>query len=341
MKLFPIISFFLIVSFFGCASSGPKSSAFSQESAPVSISQTLNSFSCPANNLRGSGVAANYDQALNYAISKIAEQIQSSVQSTSTMQTKSDVLADGTENITSSLDQQSQVSTELRNRQDVHILETITQNGTVGVVACMSKVDAAKPYREDFLKAKDDLQSSIAMLSTPHPLDKFANYEKATKAYSKYRGSFQILESLGLKEETLELEASYNKAIEEYIHFKSNYRVYIDGAYNTEEGKIIFEQISSDIKIQSLQESCEVGIILELEMSAPICKEGSLGISCTESFTLQGISCQGEAYFTLNGTAKAVGRKGEDEAKANLLKNLSNNEFVSEWKKEINRWVSR
>jgi hypothetical protein len=179
------------------------------------------------------------------------------------------------------------------------------------------------------------------MLSTPHPLDKFANYEKATKAYSEYRGSFQILESLGLKEETLELEASYNKAIEEYTHFKSNYRVYIDGAYNTEEGKIIFEQISSDIKIQSLQESCEVGIILELEMSAPICKEGSLGISCTESFTLQGVSCQGEAFFTLNGTAKGVGRKGEDEAKANLLKNLSNNEFVSEWKKEINRWVSR
>ena len=59
------------MSFFWCTSSGPKSSAFSQESAPVSISQTLNSFSCPANNLRGSGVAANYDQALNYAISKI------------------------------------------------------------------------------------------------------------------------------------------------------------------------------------------------------------------------------------------------------------------------------
>ena len=327
----------------GCAS---KEAVQKQPSTPmetkVPVSQELNAIACPEGELRGSGLAGDYDQALNYAVSQIATQIQSSVVSTSVMQTKSDVSADGEEKISSSFGSKSQVTAEIRNRQDVHVRETVARDGVVGVVACISKGDAAKPFREEYQSARDALVSSVAVLSmTTHPLDKFTNYEKMTVAYSKYRESLQVLQSLGFNESSAEVENNYAKAVENYIEFRSKYKVYIDGAFESEEGKILFEQISGDVKLQSLEDSCEVGLVLELEISAPACKEGSLGVSCTEVVALNGKSCKGETFFTLGGTLKGVGRSDEDEAKAKMLKNATKNEFVADWKKEISRWVAR
>ena len=116
---------------------------------------------------------------LENAANQIAIQIQSSVTSISKAQVGSDVNAEGKESVTSSYERTSQVSATLRNRQDVRVLETVAREGVVGVVACMSKSDAAKPYREDYQSARDALVSSMAVLEmTNHPLEKFANYDK-------------------------------------------------------------------------------------------------------------------------------------------------------------------
>ncbi len=308
----------------------------------VPVSQDLNAIACSEGELRGSGFAGDYDQALSYAVSQIATQIQSSVVSTSVMQTRSDVSASGNEEISSSFDRKSQVQAEIRNRQDVHVRETIAHDGVVGVVACMSRADAAKPFREDYLGARDALVAAVAVLSvTSHPLDKFGSYEKVTAAYSKYREALQVLSSLGFNETSAEVEDGYAKAVENYIEFRSKYKVYIDGAFESEEGKILFEQISDDVKLQSLEDSCDVGLVLELEISAPSCKEGALGVSCTEVVALNGKSCKGETYFTLGGTLKGIGRSDENEAKAKLLKSASKNDFIADWKKEISRWFAR
>ena len=308
----------------------------------VPVSQELNAIACSEGELRGSGLAGDYDQALSYAVSQIATQIQSSVVSTSVMQTRSDVSASGNEEISSSFDRKSQVQAEIRNRQDVHVRETIAHDGVVGVVACMSRADAAKPFREDYLGARDALVAAVAVLSvTSHPLDKFGSYEKVTAAYSKDREALQVLSSLGFNETSAEVEDGYAKAVENYIEFRSKYKVYIDGAFESEEGKILFEQISGDVKLQSLEDSCDVGLVLELEISAPSCKEGALGVSCTEVVALNGKSCKGETYFTLGGTLKGIGRSDENEAKAKLLKSASKNDFVADWKKEISRWFAR
>ena len=166
-------------------------------------------------------------------------------------------------------------------------------------------------------------------------------YEKVTAAYSKYREALQGLSSLGFNETSAEVEDGYAKAVENYIEFRSKYKVYIDGAFESEEGKILFEQISDDVKLQSLEDSCDVGLVLELEISAPSCKEGALGVSCTEVVALNGKSCKGETYFTLGGTLKGIGRSDENEAKAKLLKSASKNDFIADWKKEISRWFAR
>ncbi|WP_290766439.1 hypothetical protein [Fibrobacter sp. UBA4297] len=324
----------------GCAS---EKKAKSHRSTPkMSVSQELDLVSCSEGELRGAGLASDYDQALNSAVSQVATQIQSSVVSTSVMQVKSDVSAAGEESISSSFDRKSQVSIELRNRQDVHVRETFAHDGVVGVVACMSKSDAAKPYRDDLHKNRDELMAAVAvLLNTTHPLGKKDNYEKMTVAYSKYRDLLLVLQSLGFNENSAEIDNSYAKATENYINFKSKYKVYTYGDFETEEGKILLEQILGDIKLQSLNGSCEEGLVLDLDISSPTCKEGTLGVSCTESVALNGKSCNGETYFTLGGSLKGTGRFDLDEARAKLVKNASKNDFVQGWKYEIDRWIMR
>jgi hypothetical protein len=122
---------------------------------------------------------------------------------------------------------------------------------------------------------------------------------------------------------------------------RSKRELYIGGAFESEEGKILFGQIASDVKLHSLEDSCDVGLVLELETSAPTCKEGGLGVSCSEVIALNGKSCRGETYFTLGGTLKGVGRMDETEARTKLLKSAEKNEFMADWKKEISRWIAR
>ena len=297
---------------------------------------------CPEGNLSGSGLAGDYDHALENAVNRIAVQIQSSVTSTSTLKTNSDIATDGNESISSSYQKESQVTATIRNRQDVRVLQTVARDGVVGVVACMDKSDAAKPFRVEYQEARDALVSVIAVISmVTHPLEKFDNYDKMKAAYARYRESSHILQSLGFNEDQGEIEENYRKAIEAYSDFKSRYKIYIDGAIETEEGRDIFEQLSKDIKIQSLEESCEDGLVLELEIAAPKCKEGGFGVSCSEMVALTGKSCGGETYFTLGGTLKGIGRMDENEAKANLIKNSKKNDFVLKWKKELERWIAR
>ena len=308
----------------------------------VPVSQDLEMYACPEANLRGTGLAGDYERALENAVNQIAVQIQSTVTATSKLKVNSDVATDGMESISSSFQKESRVTATIKNRQDVHVLQTVARDGVVGVVACMDRNDAAKPFRVEYQEARDALVSIIAVISmVTHPLEKFENYDKMVAAYARYKESSHILQSLGFNDDEGEIEENYRKAQEAYVDFKSRYKIYMDGAIETDEGRVIFGQISKDMKIQSLEESCEEGLILELETATPKCKEGGFGVSCTEMVALYGKSCTGETYFTLGGTLKGIGRMDEAEAIANLLKNTVKNDFVTKWKKEIERWKAR
>lgn len=308
---------------------------------PPPVSHELELFNCPDGNLRGSGVAGDYDHALESAVNQIAVQIQSTVTSTSTSQVGSDVSAEGKESITSSYERTSQVSATIKNRQDVHVLQTIARDGVVGVVACMDKNDAAKPYREDYQSARDALVSSMAVLEmTNHPLEKFANYDKMTAAYSRYRNSALVLQSLGATDNQTEIEENYKKALEGYKEFKSRYHIYFEGSLEAEEGSKIFQELSKKVFLQTVLDSaCEIGLVLSLELSDPKCKEGGLGITCTEVVALNGSSCKGETYFTLGATLKGVGRFDEEEAKTKLVGSIEKGDLLADWWKELDRWI--
>lgn len=308
----------------------------------IPISQELTQYPCPPGQIQGSGMAGDYGQALDAAVAQIAMQIQSSVKSVKLSTKTSDMAADGTEQITENLQMKSKVSAEIRNLQDVHVNQVISRDGIVGMVACMDRNDAAKPFRMDYQSARDQLVSSMAVLSmTNHPLEKFTNYDNMVRAYDRYRESVMVLQSLGQNEGFGDIENDYRKAMDSYNDFRSKYKLYMDGAIETDEGRFVFSEIAKSIKLQSLEDTCESGVVLELEISDPKCKEGGLGVSCSEVIALNGKSCSGESYFTLGGSFKGVGRRDEAEARERLLKGLAKNDFMTEWLKEINRWVAR
>lgn len=299
-------------------------------------------YPCQPGQLQGTGMAGDYGQALGIATSQIAMQIQSSVKSVNTSKKTSDIAADGTEQITENFQMKSQVSAEIRNLQDVRVNQTIARDGVVGVVACMDKNDAAKPFRMDYQSARDQLVSAMAVLSmTNHPLEKFTNYDHMVHAYDHYWESVMVLQSLGQNDGVGDIEKDYRKAMEDYSEFKSKYKLYMDGAIETEEGRFVLSELTKNVQLQSLNDTCDVGLVLELEVSDPKCKEGGLGVSCTEVIALNGKSCSGESYFTLGGSFKGVGRRDEAEARERLLNGLTKNDFMAEWLKEIKRWIAR
>ncbi len=331
--------------FFMCSCASEKEAVVPPPPPPkpaIPISQELMRYPCPPGHLQGLGMAGDYGQALNAAVSQIAVQIQSSVKSVNYSKKTSDIAADGTEQITENFQTKSQVSAEIRNSQDVRVNQTIARDGIVGIVACMDRNDAAKPFRMDYQSARDQLVSAMAILSmTNHPLEKFTNYDNMVRAYDRYHESVSVLQSLGQTDGFGDIENDYRKAIEAYNEFRSNYKIYMDGAIETDEGRFVFSEISKTIKLQSLTDSCVSGVVLELEISDPKCKEGGLGVSCSEVIALNGKSCSGESFFTLGGSFKGVGRRDEAEARERLLSGLAKNDFMAEWLKEINRWVAR
>ncbi len=337
------VSHFLVVAFLLCSCASEKETVAPPPPKPqMPISQELGLYSCPNGQLQGIGTAGDYNLALDMAVSQIAVQIQSTVKSVNISKKTSDVAADGNETITEKFQTKSQVSAEIRNRQDVRVNQTLARDGVVGVVACMERNDAAKPFRQDYQSARDQLVSTMAVHNTTnHPLEKFSSYDSLMRAYANYQNAVMVLQSLGINDEYGEIEADYRKALEGYNDYKGRYKLYMDGAIETEEGRYVFGEISKTAPLQSLNDSCGVGVVLELEVSDPKCKEGGLGISCSEVIALNGKSCSGETYFTLGGTFKGIGRRDEAEAREKLQGNLSKNSFMVEWLKEIDRWVAR
>ena len=301
------------------------------------LSQELLAEGCPVGEMQGVGISNNYNGALDMAVSQIASQIQSSIRANNVSVVRSEMQGVD-ENITSTFESNVSTMTELKNRQDVHVNRTIPRGDTVGIVACMSRADAAKPYLSERQKIRDDFVSAAAVLQmTRHPQEKIRNHEKLVNAYSNYKSLSQVLGSLGVQEETASLDSDYVKLNDEFNAYRGRYGFYYGGLLESEMENAIFGDLSKNFRI-SKQDECEEGVMLHIDVAEPKCKIGGLGISCSQLVALTGSSCSGETYFTLGGTLKGIGRMSEEEALARLHSNYGKNDFVNEWVKELEKW---
>lgn len=307
----------------------------------VPLSEMLLSHACPnADYLRGQGIADNAGMALTLAKKDISAKIQSVLVAKTEETRQSNVDAAGKESIRSSYESNTQVFTRLQNAQDAKPIVTLTQAGKFGVVACMLKSDAAKP----FVKELDVTQDSVALAlkifeEQTHPVIRNNAFKAAMDMYLRTLSIGTILDGLGVVYDN-RVKASFESSQQKYNAFRSQYAFYYQmdesDASVLQQRRAVFERISAKYPVRAAV--CSNGLLLKLDVSPEECSEGSLGVSCTTELNLSGSNCEGEPYFSVHARVKGNGRYDMNEARTRLYANILNGDWFNEWTVELDKW---
>jgi hypothetical protein len=308
----------------------------------VSLSEMLQAHACPnADDLRGQGIADNASSALTIAQKDIAAKIQSVVVAKTEETRKSNVDVAGNETLQSSFETNTQVITQLQNAQDARSIATLTQAGKFGVVACMTKSDAAKPFVREAALLQDSVKLALKIFEEQkHPVIRNNAFKAASDMYSRILSIGTLLEGLNVKFDN-KVKADFETEQQKYNDFRSQYAFYYQvlnsDASVAPQIRAVFERISAKYPLR-VADCSNNGLLLKLDVSPESCSEGSLGIACTTTLNLEGSNCEGESYFSVNAKVKGNGRYDVNEAKERLNENISRGDWFNEWAVELDKW---
>lgn len=304
--------------------------------------EMLQSHACPnADDLRGQGVADNASSALTIAQKDIAAKIQSVVVAKTEETRKSNVDAAGNETLQSSFETNTQVITRLQNAQDARSIATLTQGGKFGVVACMTKSDAAKPFIRESALLQDSVKLALKIFEEQkHPVIRNNAFKAASEMYSRSLSIGALLEGLNVRFDN-KVKADFESGQQKYNEFRSQYAFYYQvvnsDASVAPQVRSVFERISAKYPLR-VADCSNNGLLLKLDVAQETCSEGSLGIACTTTLNLEGSSCDGESYFSVNAKVKGSGRYDVNEAKERLNENISKGDWFNDWTVELDKW---
>ncbi|MCL2259861.1 MAG: LPP20 family lipoprotein [Fibromonadales bacterium] len=309
--------------------------AFSQ-----SVMEALSVVQCASGDFRGVGIAQNENEAIAQARSMIASQIKSSVSYKSESKTDQRIVA-GKEQLDSRNTMRTQQESNLLNAQDVQVKTSIVKSGSYGVVACMSRTNAAKPYAARQMRIADSLSILAQAVSVEKsPKSKRALWQRTSVFYSEYLENDKVLQSLGLpSEKNEEILKLYEFVKSDYQNFCSNQEIYWAGADNYG-SKILHSKLSGDFVMKPGK--CENGLQLSLLDSDVQCEyKASLGnYMCLFRPILKGESCAGEVFFQLPlNPALSIASK-TPQAAENKLEVRIRNADIGEWKQDLKKWIS-
>ncbi|MCL2282875.1 MAG: LPP20 family lipoprotein [Fibromonadales bacterium] len=303
--------------------------------------EALSGISCPAGEFRGIGVAKTETDAIAHARSMIASQIKSSISYKSESKTDMKV-KDGVEHLNTSNTMQSEQKSSLLNAQDAHIRKSLAQNGYFGVVACMSRENAAKPYAARQAQTVDSL-SMIAQTfpSLASPKQKKETWQKASRLYNEHLENGRVLQSLGKSQsENLEAFNFYQSVKSGYQSFCSGQKIYWQKAegYGS---NMLYSKFSGDFVLSS-GECDESGLKISVLNTDIQCEYKSMlgNHLCMFKPTLKGESCAGETFFQLPlNPALSMSSKVSRSAEAKLESTIRTTDFT-QWKQELKKWTS-
>ena len=307
----------------------------------VPLAEMLHSNACPnADDLRGQGIADNASSALTIAQKEIAAQIQSVVVAKTEETRHSNVDVAGNETLRSSFESKTQVITTLQNAQDAKPIITLTQAGKFGVVACMQRSDAAKPFIREANLLQDSVTLALKIFEEQkHPIIKNNAFKAARDMYVQTLSIVSVLEGLGFNQEN-RVKSSFEAEQQKYNDFRSQYAFYYqmdeNDASALQQRRAVFGRISAKYPVRAAQ--CSNGLLLKLDVAPEVCSEGSLGVSCTTDLNLSGSNCEGEPYFSVHAKVKGNGRYDVNEAKERLNANIANGDWFNEWISELDKW---
>jgi len=299
-------------------------------------SVSLEEINCPANYIRGSGIGDSEMEAMAKARADISSQIKLSIKFASEHYQKQ-FLGENKETLEMEFNSQMNQTTELLNAQDARLQATKTFGDKVGVVACMSREDAAKPYLSELLQINDSLSIVIKTeLAQDHPRAKKEAVKTAENLRMRQIMAVQVLQGLG-KYMDLQESESYEKMIVDYGDYSSKFKIIWQGS-DEQISQVLMSKISSRYKIET--GACTLGLKLipiSPEVSCEI--NSSYGPQCSFLPALEGRSCADELYFTLRGQmVRGTGINDYNDAMRKLLALIPNAPFWQKWFEELDKY---
>ena len=297
---------------------------------------SLEEMGCPSGFIRGTGIGTNEQEAMAQARSDISSQIRLSI-TVAKEQTEKQFLTENKEITEMEFNSQIKQTTELLNAQDAKMQAIIRVGNQIGIVACMSRGDAAKPYLSQLPQINDSLNLAVqTVLSQNHPLAKKEAVRAAENLRMRQIMTAQILQGLGKYVELPENEL-YEKMIGNFRDFSSGFKI-IWVAGDEQISQILASRISSRYKIET--GSCVHGIKL-IPVSLDVqCENNKLyGPRCSFLPVMEGRSCTDELYFTMRGQmVYGTGLNGYDDAMRKLHAVIPNAPFWQKWFEELDKY---
>jgi len=227
----------------------------------------------------------------------------------------------------------------LVNAQDAKLHFSVRKGNKTGVVACMSRSDAAKGFAERLRPVADSLKFvANSVIEAKHPKLKSEAWQKAKPLWDKFIGLYHIVQSLD-KETSAPFEpvsSLYSKAETYYLDFCQTAKLYWNLEQNDIYSEIAFSKLSKNLKLEKA--SCNGhGISLIYKNTGHKCEYAGM-FECAHKPSLLIASCYGEEYQLLEGGNVKVYQKVEEVALEKLREKLRYENFWNEWEQEIKQW---
>jgi hypothetical protein len=296
----------------------------------------LEEISCPnESDFGGMGIGKNETAALAQARSNMAQEYFSEKQ-------KSDIKI-REQNIDGKASRKTDISINqnatLFNPADAELHYSKRQGDKTGVVACMSRSNAAKGFveRERLIADSLELLSNVA-LNTKHPKNKNDAWHKSQMLWSESVKIRNRLEDWGVGQLVLSSSAQevYSKIRDDYRNYCQTWKAYWVDMKN-EYSDIVFAELSKRIKME--KSTCQgdgISLVYKKEKTACSYKFGLY--SCSGKISLSLASCEGAEYLLLENTVEAAHQK-QDFALEKMQNGLKTADFWVKLEKEIKEWV--
>ena len=227
----------------------------------------------------------------------------------------------------------------LMNSQDAKLYYSTNQDGNFGVVACMSKKDAAKGFEERLRLVTDSMSLAYQILpSIKHPKQKNEAWHKAQMLWNEAVKLQGMLDGFGVERTDLFGNASeiFSKTREDYKEYCKTARLYWNPERQNIYSEIAFSVLSKKMGIE--KSMCNGGgISLAYKNYEPDCSPKFGLHSCSGKVSLSVGSCEGTEYLLLENAVDGAHQK-PDFALERMQDRLRAADFWEKWIQEIQLW---
>ncbi|MCL2102270.1 MAG: hypothetical protein FWH22_11235 [Fibromonadales bacterium] len=328
---------FLAIAFFLCLLASCAGSKSYSEHSGKNLHQILEEVSCPnTNDFRAAGVGGNESEALaqarsNMALEHFSQKLKSNIQ----------ISGQNINSVASSsafinIDQEA----TLLNSQDAKLYHSKRHGEQIGVVACMSRADAAKGFMEQQRLIADSLELvSHSLLATEHPKQKNETWRRIQMLWNGFSRNEKLLNEWNAASPKYLLDSlneTYSKARDDYKNYCQKTKLHWNAEHENLYSNIAFSRLSQNLKME--KSVCkENGISLVYKHTEPDCSYKFGIYNCAYKPSLSVGSCEGIKYFLLENFAERTHQKQEFSLEK-LQDSLKTIDFWKKWEQEIKEW---